>query len=262
MRFAVAGGRLAAFKRASTANCKPQTANYMNIDIISVFPEMFRGFLLSGMVARAGRMGAARVRTVDLRDFASDRRRTVDGKPYSGGPGMLMRPDVWFDAIETIRTPGARVVMTTPAGEPYTQRKAEFFAAQEHVIFVCGHYEGIDARVDTLATDFVSLGDFILTGGELPAAVMTDSIVRLLPGVLGGGAAATANESFAAGEDGRAMLEAPQYTRPPVFRGMAVPRELVSGDHAMTEKWRKRQAFDLTAKNRPDLLAAGGTFTN
>ena len=196
------------------------------------------------------------MRTVDLRDFARDRRRTVDDKPYSGGPGMLMKPDVWHDAIESVRTDGARVVLTTPAGERYTQRKAEEFSRCEHLVFLCGHYEGIDERVRRLVTDEVSMGDFVLTGGEIPVAAMVDSVVRLLPGVLGGGAAATANESF--GTDG--LLEAPQYTRPPVYRGKKVPDVLLNGDHAVTDGWRRRQAFDLTRRNRPDLIEMGGTY--
>lgn len=233
----------------------------MRIDIITVFPEMFRGFLGESMISRAARAGRVFIRTVDLRDFARDQRRTVDDKPYSGGPGMLMKPEVWFDAIEmclaapSADTP-ARVVLTTPTGTPYTQRTAEAFAASPHLIFLCGHYEGIDARVRRLVTDEVSLGDFVLTGGEIPVAAMVDSTVRLLPGVLGGGSAATANESF--GEEG--LLEAPQYTRPPVYRGMAVPDVLLGGDHAKAAHWRKRQAFDLTSRRRPDLLEMGGTF--
>lgn len=233
----------------------------MRIDIITVFPEMFRGFLGESMISRAARAGRVFIRTVDLRDFARDQRRTVDDKPYSGGPGMLMKPEVWFDAIETcLAAPSAdtpaRVVLTTPTGTPYTQRTAEAFAASPHLIFLCGHYEGIDARVRRLVTDEVSLGDFVLTGGEIPVAAMVDSTVRLLPGVLGGGSAATANESF--GEEG--LLEAPQYTRPPVYRGMAVPDVLLGGDHAKVVNWRKRQAFDLTSRRRPDLLEMGGTF--
>ena len=174
---------------------------------------------------------------------------------------MLIKPEVWFDAIETcLAAPSAdtpaRVVLTTPTGTPYTQRTAEAFAASPHLIFLCGHYEGIDARVRRLVTDEVSLGDFVLTGGEIPVAAMVDSTVRLLPGVLGGGSAATANESF--GEEG--LLEAPQYTRPPVYRGMAVPDVLLGGDHAKVANWRKRQAFDLTSRRRPDLLEMGGTF--
>lgn len=173
---------------------------------------------------------------------------------------MLMKPEVWYEAVETcggIREGGdTRVVLTTPTGKPYTQRTAEEFAACKHIIFLCGHYEGIDGRVRRLATDEVSLGDFILTGGEIPAAAIIDSIVRLLPGVLGGGPDATASESF--GADG--LLEAPQYTRPPTYRGMAVPDVLVAGDHAKTATWRRRQAIDLTSRRRPDLLETGGTF--
>ena len=235
----------------------------MCIDILTVFPEMFRGFLGESMIARAARAGVVSIRTVDLRDFSRDQRRTVDDKPYSGGPGMLMKPEVWYEAVETCRgrwegegEKAARVVLTTPTGTPYTQRKAEEFARCEHLIFLCGHYEGIDERVRRIVTDEVSMGDFVLTGGEIPVAAMVDSVVRLLPGVLGGGAEATTSESF--GTDG--LLEAPQYTRPPVFRGMAVPEVLVNGDHAKAASWRKRQAIDLTSRRRPDLLAMGGTF--
>lgn len=237
----------------------------LDIDIITAFPEMFRGFLGESMISRAARAGKVSLRTVDLRDFARDQRRTVDDKPYSGGPGMLMKPEVWFDAVETCldavaaaapAAPPPRVVLTTPTGAPYTQRTAEAFAACAHLVFLCGHYEGIDARVRRLVTDEVSLGDFVLTGGEIPVAAMIDSTVRLLPGVLGGGAAATANESF--GEEG--LLEAPQYTRPPVYRGLAVPDVLLGGDHAKAAGWRRRQALDLTSRRRPDLLEMGGTF--
>ena len=231
----------------------------MKIDVITVFPEMFRGFFGESILKRAVAMGAAEIRTVDLRDFATDRRRTVDDKPYSGGPGMLMKPEVWFQAVEACgggRDGQARVVMTTPAGRPYTQSVAVEFSKAEHLIILCGHYEGIDERVRALVTDEISMGDFVLTGGEIPAAAIVDSVVRLLPGVLGGGAEATAKESF--GEEG--LLEAPQYTRPPEYRGMKVPEILLNGDHAKTEGWRKRQAFDLTSRNRPDLIAMGGTY--
>jgi tRNA (guanine37-N1)-methyltransferase len=222
----------------------------MRVDIITVFPDMFRGFLGESILSRAVRAGKVFVRVVDLRDFARDLRRTVDDRPYSGGPGMLMKPEVWFDAVESLRTPEARVVLTTPAGEPYTQRKAEEFAGCGHLVFLCGHYEGIDARVRKIVTDEVSIGDFVMTGGEIAAAAMVDSVVRLLPGVLGGGAAATANESF--GRDG--LLEAPQYTRPPVFRGMAVPEVLLGGNHAKMESWRKGESLDLTSRRRPELV--------
>ena len=231
----------------------------MKIDVITVFPEMFRGFFGESILKRAASMGVASIRTVDLRDFAADRRRTVDDKPYSGGPGMLMKPEVWFQAIEAClgdRSVSSRVIMMTPTGKPYTQRVAEDFSSAEHLIILCGHYEGIDERVKTLVTDEISIGDFVLTGGEIPAAAIVDSVVRLLPGVLGGGSEATARESF--GSEG--LLEAPQYTRPPVYRGLKVPDVLVNGDHAKTEGWRKRQAFDLTSRNRPDLIVMGGTY--
>lgn len=231
----------------------------MRIDVITVFPEMFRGFFGESILKRAVAMGAAEIRTVDLRDFATDRRRTVDDKPYSGGPGMLMKPEVWFQAVEACvggRAASARVALTTPGGKPYTQRVAEEFAKSEHLVILCGHYEGIDERVKSLVTDEISMGDFVLTGGEIPAAAIVDSVVRLLPGVLGGGAEATARESFGA----EGLLEAPQYTRPPEYRGMKVPDVLLGGDHARTESWRKRQAFDLTSRNRPDLIAMGGTY--
>ena len=222
----------------------------MRIDIITVFPEMFRGFLGESILSRAVRAGKVLFRVVDLRDFARDLRRTVDDRPYSGGPGMLMKPEVWFDAVESLRTPEARVVLTTPAGEPYVQRKAEEFAACEHLMFLCGHYEGIDERVkEALVTETLSIGDYVLTNGTLPAAVVVDAVVRLLPGVLGGGEDATRDESFTEN-----LLEYPQYTRPPEFRGMRVPEVLQGGDHKEVAAWRRRQSYRLTADRRPDLL--------
>ena len=228
----------------------------LTIDIISVQPQMFRGFLEESIVARAVKKGACKVNVVDLRAFGEGRWKKVDDKPYGGGPGMLMKCGPWFAAVESVLTPGARVIMTSPAGKTFTQRDAEAFAelsasaADSHLIFLCGHYEGFDARIGTLATDRYSLGDFVMTGGELAAAAMTDAIVRLLTGVLGGGAAATASESF--GRDG--LLECPQYTHPPEFRGMKVPEVLLSGDHRKIESWRRAAARTLTASERPDLL--------
>ena len=230
----------------------------LEIDIISVHPKMFEGFLKESIVARAVKKGACTIRMVDLRDFGEGRWRKVDDKPYGGGPGMLMKCGPWFAAVESCVGPSAaecrthdlktRVVMTDPKGKKFTQRDAEKFAALAseaqglHLVFMCGHYEGFDARIETLATDRYSLGDFVMTGGELAAAAMTDAIVRLLPGVLGGGPAATANESF--GADG--LLEPPQYTHPPEFRGMKVPEVLLSGDHRRIEAWKKAEARRLT----------------
>ena len=244
----------------------------LRIDVISVQPRMFAGFLTESIVARAVRKGVCAVNVVDLRDFGEGRWKKVDDKPYGGGPGMLMKCGPWFAAVgkclglapgapvpdgAALRSRGVRVVMTDPKGARFSQRDAAAFAAQatgeppelRQLVFLCGHYEGFDARIETLATDRCSLGDFVLTGGELAAAAMTDAIVRLLPGVLGGGPAATASESF--GSDG--LLECPQYTHPPEFRGMKVPEVLLSGDHRKIEAWRKAEARRLTEKDRPDL---------
>ena len=225
----------------------------LTIDIISVQPGMFRGFLEESIVARAVKKGACAVNIVNLRDFAEGPYKKVDDKIYGGGPGMLMMCPPWFKAVESRigaseRPP--RIVMTSPAGRRFDQRAAEELAREEHIVFMCGHYEGFDSRIETLATDMFSIGDFVMTGGELAAAAMADSIVRLLPGVLGGGVAATASESFCA----EGTLEAPQYTHPADFRGMKVPEVLLSGDHAKIELWRKAEAMERTRKMRPDLL--------
>lgn len=222
----------------------------MTIDVISVQPKMFEGFLSESIVARAVKKGACEINIVDLRAFGEGKWRKVDDKPYGGGPGMLMKCGPWFAAVESVITPGSRVIMTSPIGKTFTQRDAEMFASLSastsplHLVFLCGHYEGFDARIETLATDIYSIGDFVMTGGELAAAAMVDSIVRLLPGVLGGGPAATASESF--GRDG--LLEAPQYTHPPEFRGMKVPEVLLSGDHVKIEAWKKSEARKLTLR--------------
>lgn len=231
-----------------------RTAAVLRIDIISVQPKMFEGFLGQSMVARAVKKGACRINIVDLRDFASGRHRNVDDRPYGGGPGMLMMCEPWFKAVEesAASSSGAnrRVIMTSPAGERFDQAKAAELAGAEHLVFMCGHYEGFDARIETLATDRLSIGDFVMTGGEIAAAAMVDSIVRLLPGVLGGGAAATSAESFSGG----GALEAPQYTHPADFRGMKVPEVLLSGDHRRIEAWRAAESLRLTRERRPDLL--------
>ena len=228
----------------------------LRIDIISVQPRMFEGFLTESIVARAVKKGACAISLVDLRDYGAGRWKKVDDKPYGGGPGMLMTCGPWFQAVEACLAKGApsaarpRVIMTDPKGKRFTQREAEALAGEEHLVFLCGHYEGFDARIETLATDRYSLGDFVMTGGELAAAAMTDAVVRLLPGVLGGGPAATASESF--GREG--LLECPQYTHPPEFRGLKVPEVLLSGDHAKIEAWRRAAARRQTEESRPDLL--------
>ncbi len=227
----------------------------LTIDIISVQPAMFRGFLEESIVARAVKKGACRINIINLRDFAEGLYRKVDDKIYGGGPGMLMMCPPWFKAVESRlgrSDAPARVIMTSPAGRRFDQSSAEELSKTDHIVFMCGHYEGFDARIETLATDMFSVGDFVMTGGELAAAAMTDAIVRLLPGVLGGGAAATANESFSGG----GLLEPPQYTHPVDFRGMKVPEILLSGDHAKIEAWRKAKSLELTRERRPDVFSA------
>ena len=232
----------------------------MNFHVLTLFPEMIEQGLGTSITGRAMNKGLVSLHAVNIRDYAANKHKKVDDYTYGGGAGMLMQAQPVYDACmavqESLEKP-ARVVYMTPQGSIFNQEKAKELALEEDLIILCGHYEGIDERVRRLVTDEVSMGDFVLTGGEIPVAAMVDSVVRLLPGVLGGGAAATANESF--GADG--LLEAPQYTRPPEYRGLKVPEILLNGDHAKTESWRKRQAFDLTSRNRPDLIEMGGTYT-
>ena len=198
-------------------------------------------------------MGAVNIRMVDLRDFSQDARKTADDRPYGGGPGMLMKPEPIFEAVEALKTPQTRVVLMAPSGKRFDQATARRLSRESHLVFLCGHYEGIDERVmDALVTDTLSIGDYVLTNGTLPAAVVVDSVVRLLPGVLGGGEDATREESFTEN-----LLEYPQYTRPPEFRGMRVPEVLQGGDHKEVASWRRAQSLRLTARRRPDLLAGG-----
>lgn len=222
----------------------------LRIDVVTIFPGMLEGFFGQSILRRAAAMGAAELRAIDLRDFAHDARGTLDDKPYGGGAGMLMKPEPIFEAVESLRRPGTRVIAMSPQGRPFRQETARRLAKESHLVFLCGHYEGIDERaLDILADEQLSIGDYVLTNGALPAAVVTDAVVRLLPGVLGGGEEATEHESFE--EDG--LLEQAQYTRPPVWRGQAVPPALLRGDHAQAARWRKNQMLDRTARHRPDL---------
>ena len=201
------------------------------------------------MLGRAAANGLAAFRTIDLRDFTEDVHRTTDDRPYGGGPGMVMKPEPLFKAVESLRRPESRVVLMTPQGEPFTQRRAESLSRERHLIFVCGHYEGVDERVrESLVTDEISIGDYVLTNGALAAAVVVDAVVRLVPGVLGG-EGATEDESFSDG-----LLEYPQYTRPASFRGMGVPDILKSGNHGEVARWRREQAAERTQVRRPDLI--------
>ena len=189
------------------------------------------------------------VNTVNLRDYTHDKRGTVDDKPYGGGAGMLMKVEPLFEAVEDLRKENTLVLMTSPSGEPFNQKMAHELAEKEHILIICGHYEGVDERVrEALVDREVSIGDYVLTSGNLPAMVMVDAVTRLLPGALGS-PESDVDESF---ENG--LLEYPQYTRPPVFRGMAVPEVLLSGNHAEIAKWRREQSEQRTAGRRPDLL--------
>lgn len=221
----------------------------LRIDVLTVFPGMLEGFFGESIMRRAAAMGAAELHAVDLRDFAHDARGTLDDRPYGGGAGMLMKPEPLFEAVESLRRPETRVIAMSPQGEPFRQGTARRLAKERHLLFLCGHYEGIDERaLDLLADEQLSIGDYVLTNGALPAAVVADAVVRLLPGVLGGGEEATARESFAGG-----LLEQAQYTRPPTWRGQSVPEVLLNGDHAQMERWRRAQMLDRTARQRPDL---------
>jgi tRNA (guanine37-N1)-methyltransferase len=226
----------------------------MRFDIISVFPELFSGALEYGIIHRARQSGLVDIRLVNLRDFAKDKHKSVDDRPYGGGEGMVFMPAPLFEAIEFCRNSeegsDAQVVLLTPQGKPWSQDLAAEFAAISHLILICGRYEGIDQRViDCLVDREISIGDFVLTGGEIPAMVLLDSIVRLIPGALGCKESAI-NESFSTG-----LLDYPQYTRPAEYRGHAVPEVLLSGDHAKIERWRKEKALEKTKRARPELIS-------
>jgi tRNA (guanine37-N1)-methyltransferase len=224
------------------------------VDVITIFPAMLNGFLEESMLKQAVARGAVRFRVINLRDFTYDVHRTTDDRPYGGGPGMVMKPEPLFEAVESVRTPDSHVVLMSPAGRPFSQTVARQLVAKRHLIFICGHYEGVDERVrEHLITDEISIGDYVLTNGVLPAAVVVDAVVRLRPETLGGAGAAD-DESFAEGEG---LLEYPHYTRPPDYRGMTVPDVLMSGDHAAIAAWRRDQSVARTRRCRPDLLDSG-----
>ncbi|HUU11457.1 MAG TPA: tRNA (guanosine(37)-N1)-methyltransferase TrmD [Phycisphaerae bacterium] len=231
----------------------------LRMDVITLFPEAFDSVLASSIVGRALREGRVEVVLTNLRDFAGDARGTVDDKPFGGGPGMVLLCEPVFRAVEHVRGLDGRpaaVVLLTPQGERLTQARVRDLAARERLILVCGHYEGFDERIRTLADLEVSIGDYVLTGGELPAMVIIDAATRLLPGVLGAEDGAH-DESFGEGL-AAGGLEYPQYTRPREFRGMAVPDVLLSGNHAEIARWRAEQAKARTRRRRGDLLGPPG----
>ena len=221
----------------------------MRIDIITIFPEYFSGPLDAGLLGKARANTTLDIRVHDLRAHATDKHRTVDDEPFGGGPGMVMKPEPWFAAIEAINGwDRARRILLTPSGRRFDQRDAENLKLAGHLILMCGRYEGIDERVATIATDQISIGDYVLGGGESAAMVLVEAVGRLVEGVVGDPGSVT-EDSFTTG-----LLDYPSYTRPAEFRGMTVPEVLLSGNHAEIERWRREEAVRRTRERRPDLL--------
>jgi tRNA (guanine37-N1)-methyltransferase len=220
----------------------------MRIDIVTLFPALVEPALSESIVGRARSRGLVDIRVVNLRDYGEGRHRVTDDYPFGGGAGMVLKPEPLFAAVEALRTPEARVILMDPRGRPFTQQVASELAELKHLVLLAGRYEGVDERVSAVIDDAISIGDYVLTGGELPALVVTDAVTRLVPGVLGNPAGAS-HESFVDG-----LLEPPQYTRPEEFRGARVPAVLLSGDHARIARWRREQALYRTWRSRPDLL--------
>ncbi|MGG1555044.1 tRNA (guanosine(37)-N1)-methyltransferase TrmD [Paenibacillus ferrarius] len=229
----------------------------MKIDVLTLFPEMFKGVFSSSILGKARDKGIVELNTVNFRNYANNKHNTVDDYPYGGGGGMVLKPEPIFGAVEDLSFVAdaegvpvkPRVILLCPQGETFTQKKAEELSAEQHLVFICGHYEGYDERIrQYLVTDELSVGDYVLTGGELPAMVVIDSVVRLLPGVLGNEMSAV-TDSFSTG-----LLEYPHYTRPAKFRDWEVPDMLLSGHHENVRKWRARESLIRTLERRPDLL--------
>jgi tRNA (guanine37-N1)-methyltransferase len=221
----------------------------LRIDVITLFPDMFPGPLAASIPGRALERALAELRVHDLRDWGLGRHRSVDDYPYGGGAGMVLRPEPIAGALETVAPPGSSAlrILLDPGGEPFTQARAQDLARRAHMVLVCPRYEGVDERIRSMVDLELSIGDYVLSGGEIPALVVIDAVLRLLPGAID--AASTEEESFAQG-----LLEYPQYTRPLEFRGLAVPDILLSGHHGAVAAWRHAQALERTRRNRPDLL--------
>lgn len=229
----------------------------MRIDVLTLFPEMFEGVFSSSILGKARDKGIVALNTVNFRDYSNNKHNTVDDYPYGGGGGMVLKPEPIFAAVENLpihQEDGqdpvkTRVILMCPQGETFTQKKAEELSNEQHLVFICGHYEGYDERIrQYLVTDELSIGDYVLTGGELPAMVVIDSVVRLLPGVLGNEMSAV-TDSFSTG-----LLEYPHYTRPAKFRDWEVPEMLLSGHHENVKRWRRKESLFRTLERRPDLL--------
>jgi tRNA (guanine37-N1)-methyltransferase len=226
----------------------------MQIDILTLFPKMFSGPFQESLIAKAQKNGLAKINIHYLRDWAKDKHRTVDDRPFGGGPGMVLKAEPIFAAVNDLRlkkvpNKNTQVIFLTPQGQPFTQKQAETFSQLKQLILLCGHYEGVDQRIrDHLIDQEISIGDYVLTGGELPALVVTEAVVRLIPGVVGKPESLT-DESFS-----QSLLDFPQYTQPADFQGMKVPQVLLSGDHQKIAQWRKAKAIQKTKKSRPDLF--------
>ena len=219
----------------------------MRFDVLTLFPEMFDS-LEKSIIGRARKNGIIDINLINIRDFSQNKHKKVDDTPYGGGNGMVMMPDVVYRAYESIKKEKSKVIYLSPQGKKLDQKKVEELAKEEQLILLCGHYEGIDQRVlDEIVDEEISIGDYVLTGGELPAMVLIDSVSRYVEGVLQQGS--TAEESFSMG-----LLEYPQYTRPEIFKGNKVPEVLLSGNHQKIEEWRKQKSIEITRKKRPDLL--------
>ena len=222
----------------------------MRFDIITIFPEMFAPVLNESIIKRAQQKKRAAIRVHDLRAYTKDKHKKVDDRPFGGGPGMVMTPQPFFDAVKRIKGKRkGRVILMSPSGKRLTQKLVRDLAKQKNLIVLCGHYEGVDERVrEKIVDESISIGDYVLTGGEIPAMVLVDCVTRLIPGVLGK-EASLENESFE-----NNLLEYPQYTRPANFRGVKVPDVLLSGNHLAIKKWRQEQSRRVTRRNRPDLI--------
>jgi len=235
----------------------------LKFDILTIFPDFFRGPLQHGIVRRASEAGLIDIGIHDLRGFAHDKHRTVDDRPFGGGEGMLLKPQPLFDAVEAIlpeRTPERKVILLSAQGRRFEQAVARELSRLDELVLICGRYEGVDERVgEHLADDELSIGDFVLSGGELAAAVIVDTVARLLPGVLGN-EDSSRNESF--GEENEGLLDCPQYTRPAEFRGWKVPEVLLGGNHDEIKRWRRAASREKTQRLRPDLLRDSDTTQN